>query len=497
MERSPATREMAVSGVKVPGPYMVVAATSFGVFLTALDSSIVNVSLNTMAASFGVDIDEIEWVILAYLLILTSGMPLMGKLGDRVSKTRIFQLGMLVFVLGSLFCALSRTLVELVAFRSLEAVGASMMGANGLALVTYFTTPQNRGRAMGLSQVVLAAALGFGPVVGGVLTEFFGWNSIFLINIPIGAVGFVVVARIVPQTQRVTEVKFDGLGGTLFLSFLFMLIYSITVSVRGIPGESTVLAPPIEYVPFMVLAIGFAAAFVVRERRFVSPIIPLAVLGDRRIAASILSSALSYMALIPVSFLLPFFLQRVMDMNPAQTGLFLTIHPMTISAMGPIAGLLSEHVSARFQTVMGVSIQLLGLLVISLSMPNLLVMALGVVTMGSGLSMFTVANTNFIMTSAPKQYMGVVSALTNISRTSGFSVGTALAAAALDANLLALGYTVGNDAVYTLAVQYSVAAFCILLLFAALASLPRGLSPSEELRGRPVAPKDWLGPEAS
>ncbi len=481
--------ETAVSRVSIPGPYTIVAATSFGVLLSAMDSSIVNVSLNTMAASFGVDIQEIQWIVLSYLLILTSGMPLMGKLGDRVSKTRVFQLGMLVFVLGSLLCALSRTLVELIAFRSFQAVGASMMAANGLALVTYFTTPQNRGRAMGLSQVVLAAALGIGPVLGGILTEFFGWNSIFLINLPIGAVGFVVVAKIIPQTQRVTELKFDALGGALFLSFLFMLIYSITLSVRGTLGESSVLATPIEYVPYMVLAISLAAAFVVREHKFVSPIIPLSVLGDRRISTSILSSVLSYMALIPVSFLMPFFLQRVLDLTQGQTGLFLTVHPLTISAMGPIAGFLSERVSARSQTVVGILLQLLGLSVISLSMPNLLLMALGVVVMGTGLSMFTVANTNFIMTSAPKQYMGVVSALTNISRTAGFSIGTALATAAFGTYMLALGYAPGDDAIYTLATQYSIAAFCILLLIAALVSLPRGLSPSEELRGssNPVA----------
>ncbi|MHA1926889.1 MAG: MFS transporter, partial [Candidatus Thorarchaeota archaeon] len=168
----------------MPGPYKIVAATSFGVFLSALDASIVNVSLVTMTVSLGVEMAEIQWVVLAYLLIMTSFMPLMGKFGDRFGKTKVFQAGMLFFITGSLFCAFSPTLQFLIASRIFQAFGASMMSANGLALVTYYTTSQNRGRAIGLNSVVLAGALALGPVLGGILSQFFGWESIFLINLP-------------------------------------------------------------------------------------------------------------------------------------------------------------------------------------------------------------------------------------------------------------------------------------------------------------------------
>jgi len=123
------------SQVKMPGPYKIVAATSFGVFLSALDASIVNVSLVTMKDNLGVTMDAIQWIVVAYLLIVTSAMPLMGKLGDRFGKTNIFQLGMLVFISGSLLCAISVGLEMLVAARVFQALGASMLSANGLALV--------------------------------------------------------------------------------------------------------------------------------------------------------------------------------------------------------------------------------------------------------------------------------------------------------------------------------------------------------------------------
>ncbi|MFW9870376.1 MAG: MFS transporter, partial [Candidatus Thorarchaeota archaeon] len=209
---------------KTPGPYKIVAATSFGVFLGALDSSIVNVSLVTIENSLGVSMAAIQWVIVAYLLIVTSAMPLMGKLGDRLGKTKVFQLGMLVFIAGSFLCAISIGLEMLVAARVFQALGASMLSANGLALVTYFTTPQNRGRAIGMNSVVLAAALGSGPVLGGILSQLFGWPSIFLVNLPIGLIGFLVVQIIVPETEPVKETKFDTIGAALFFSFLFLLI---------------------------------------------------------------------------------------------------------------------------------------------------------------------------------------------------------------------------------------------------------------------------------
>jgi MFS family permease len=126
------TDEQSINPGKPPGPYLIVGAT-------------VNVSLETMAISFGVDIPEIQWVVLAYLLGITSLMPLMGKMGDRFGKTNVFQAGMVLFIMGSLACAFSPNLPTLVGARVFQAVGSSMMSANGLALVTYYTTPENRG----------------------------------------------------------------------------------------------------------------------------------------------------------------------------------------------------------------------------------------------------------------------------------------------------------------------------------------------------------------
>ncbi|MFX1603138.1 MAG: MFS transporter [Promethearchaeota archaeon] len=451
------------AGPTLPGPYRIVGATSFGIFLGALDASIVNVSLVTMAGSLGVTMIEIQWIVLSYLLVITSFMPLMGKLGDRYGKTRVFQTGMLAFITGSLLCALSPGLITLVSSRVFQALGASMMTANGLALVTYFTTRQNRGRAIGLNSIVLAAALGLGPVVGGILSQYFGWQSIFLINLPIGLVGFMVVKKVVPETELVKETTFDTIGAGLFFTFLFTLIYFVSIATTADLTVSTIWVS--------IIAVSFVA-FVIREMRFSVPIVPAGLLADRRISSSIFSALFSYMAIVPLSFLFPFFLQEELGLTQSMTGLVLTAHPIVISVVGPFAGLLSERVKARYQTVFGLVVQLAGLLLIGLSVPNIPLIIIGIVIMGFGLSTFSVANGNFIMTSAPREYMGVISALTNIARTTGFSVGTALVTTVFQA------YRV--SAPYAQSFQWTIWTFCILALLAGIISAFRGLSPAEK-----------------
>jgi len=467
----------------MPGPYRVVVATSFGIFLSALDASIVNVSLVTMMTSFGVMIDAIQWVVVAYLLILTSTMPLMGKFGDRFGKKRIFQLGMLVFIAGSFGCAISIGLEMLVAARVFQALGSAMISANGLALVTYFTTPQNRGRAIGLNSVVLAAALGSGPVLGGILTQLFGWESIFLVNIPIGIIGFFAVQYAIPKTELVHETKFDTIGAGLFFSFLFLIIYYVTVATTS-DGITSFI--------FIGGALIAFIGFILRERSFDSPVIAISVLTDKKISASIFSALLAYMAMVPISFLLPFYLQEALGFNQVMTGIFLIIQPLMISVTGPLAGFVSERVNAEIQTTVGLIVQLAGLVFLALVVPNVLLMGIGVALMGTGLSFFSVANGNFIMTAAPKKYMGVVSALINLARTTGFSVATALVTTVFGVFFLTFnpwGFASGSVFVesYGRAFQSSVFMFSFLAIIAAIISTLRGLNKAEEERENDIA----------
>ena len=460
---------------RMPGPYKIVGATSIGIFLSALDASIVNVSLFTMQEFFGVSISAIQWVVVAYLLVMTSTMPLMGKFGDRFGKKKIFQLGMLVFIAGSFACSISIGFEMLVLGRILQAFGAAMISANGLALVTYFTTPQNRGRAIGLNSIVLAAALATGPVLGGILTQLFGWQSIFLVNLPIGIAGYLVVQFAVPKAEPVKETRFDTIGAALFFSFLFLLIYYVTISTS---------ADLITSILLIAGAIISFVAFFFRERSFEAPIISIEVLTDKKISASIFSALLSYMAMVPISFLLPFYLQAALGFDQTTTGFFLVVHPIVISITGPIAGFVSEKLNAKIQTTAGLLVQLTGLVILALAVPNIILMIVGIAVMGTGLSFFSVANGNFIMTAAPKKYMGVVSALINLARTTGFSVATALVTTVFGVFFAITnpwGFESGPifTAAYGQALISTIWMFSFLVIIAAVISSLRGMNEAE------------------
>ncbi len=453
-----------------PGPYKIVAATGFGVFLSALDGSIVNVSLFTMMNDFSVTQNAIQWIVVAYLIIFTSTMPLMGKFGDRFGKEIVFQWGMIVFVLGSVMCSFSPIIEILIASRVFQAFGSAMMTANGLALVTYFTTPENRGRAIGLNSVILAGALGLGPVLGGLLTQLFNWPSIFLVNIPIGIIGYIIFGRIVPSTRKVKEIKFDTIGATLFFLVLFFVVY--TVSSYEMASFEIILL-------LLLITVIIFILFIIRENKFQSPIIPTRVLADRRISASFFSALLAYMAIVPITYQLPFFLQQTLGWSPSTTGVFLVAHPLIISISGPFAGFLSEKMRGRNQTVLGLLIELVGLFFIGWAVPNVILIFIGILILGLGLSLFTVGNGNFIMTSAPKEYMGVVSALTNISRTTGFSVAIASITSIFAILLGIFQVTLTYDLAYLNSYQYTTWFFGIFVVSALIISAFRGRSPAE------------------
>ncbi len=275
---------------------------------------------------------------------------------------------------------------------------------------------------------------------------------------------------------------FNGLRSILntnsFFSFLFTLIYYVTISASADLSTAIIL--------ISASIISFVL-FIHRERVFEAPIVSIEVITDRKISASILSALLAYMAMVPVSFLLPFYLQEALGFDQTMTGIFLIVQPVMISIMGPISGFVSERVNARLQTTVGLLVQMAGLVLLALAVPNIPFMALGVAIMGAGLSVFSVANGNFIMTSAPKEYMGVVSALINLARTTGFSVATALATTIFGIFFLItnpFGLESGSFFVtgYGQAIQLTIFAFSFLALVAAIISSQRGMNQAERTR---------------
>ncbi|MFX0152157.1 MAG: MFS transporter, partial [Candidatus Hodarchaeota archaeon] len=320
---------------------LILPITSIGVFMGAMDGSIVNVSLKTIATDLDTDMGGIRWIVIVYLLVISSLIGIGGSIGDNYGRKKVFQFGMALFTIGSLLCAFSSSLIFLILSRILQAAGAAGLMANGLALVITYIDPSIRGRAIGINSLVVASALSTGPALGGFLSEFVGWPSIFLINIPIGFIGILLVQKYIPETPQKTDVNLDYRGMVIFIITAFSFVSGILFLFEGNFLGGFLLG--------VALFSGFVFVFI--EISHPQPMISIRLMKDKTILFGVLASLLCYMSYYALVFLLPFFYQDVIFFTHAHkqsiTGILMIIPPLFMGTFGPIGGLLSEKINLR------------------------------------------------------------------------------------------------------------------------------------------------------
>ncbi|MFX1512418.1 MAG: MFS transporter [Promethearchaeota archaeon] len=404
----------------IPPLSVLLASTGIATFMAPLDGSIVNISLVTIARYYSVDMEEVRWISLTYLLVITSLISFVGKLGDRYGNKQVFQLGFLTFSLGSFLASFAPNLTMLVVARVIQALGAAGTMSNGIAIVTQFTTPKNRGRAIGINSLIVASALSIGPFLGGFLTEFFGWQSIFLINVPIGVIGIIMVELNIPSIQTQKSKNLDIIGTILFASALSFFVLGLTMS----QNVSTRFFGLI----LIFLSVILVAVLIPFEQRIKNPIIDFSLFKDRRISLGVIAAVLAYASLNSISFLLPFYYQDIREMTQTETGLMIVAMPICMSFIGPMAGYLSEKYDARILSSIGI----LGLVVACFSLitlsPNSNLFFLILITglAGCAMAFFTSPNSNSIMSATPKPKLGLVGGFIGLARNIGFILGITL-----------------------------------------------------------------------
>lgn len=446
--------------------------------MSAMDGSIVNVSLFTIANTLNTDMEGVRWVTIVYLLVISSLIGIGGSLGDNYGRKKIFQLGMLFFIWGSLFCAFSPTLEILVLSRVLQAIGAAGLMANGLALVITYVAPSVRGRAIGINSLVVASALSTGPFLGGILTEYIGWPSIFLINIPIGLVGILFVQKFIPETTEKRS-KLDYAGMIIFIMTAFSLVQGILTLFKGnlIGGI------------LITIALIGGIIFVYLESNHPSPMISVGILRNRTILTGIISSFLCYMVYYSVVFLIPFYYQEALYFKQSQTGVLMVVPPLAMAIMGPAAGFFAEKVEAKRSTTLGavllsffVSCLAILLNLFPINVLEILIILVPLVAFSAGsLTTFTVSNGTSVMNVAPKSDVSIVAGLIGLSRNIGFALGTTLST-----SFFVLFFTMNNPdnimsgmtflSGYYISLGETFFIFSLFALLAALISYLRGSS---------------------
>jgi EmrB/QacA subfamily drug resistance transporter len=400
--------------------WYVMAAVAMGVFLATIDGSIVNVALPTLVEAFATQFAVVEWVVLAYLLTVTTLMLSVGRLGDMIGKKPLYVAGFIVFTIGSGLCGLSPSVELLIGFRVFQAIGASMLMALGVAIVTEAFPPSERGKALGIIGSMVSIGIVIGPVLGGLLIGALSWHWIFFVNLPVGVVGTWMVLRFVPGLKPPGGQRFDLAGaGTLFVSLMALLI-ALTL------GQQRGFAAP-EVLALFGACLVLLVAFVVIERRSEQPMIDLTLFRNRLFNVNLITGFATFISVNGTIILMPFYLENVLGYSPEYVGFLLAVVPIAVGITAPISGTLSDRVGTRPITVVGLAIILGGFFAVSTLGLN--TTALGYVLrflpIGIGIGVFQSPNNSAIMGAVPRSRLGVASGLLSMTRTLGQTTGIA------------------------------------------------------------------------
>lgn len=401
--------------------WYVMAAVAMGIFLATIDSSIVNIALPTLVRELNTDFATIQWVVLVYLLTIATLILSFGKLGDIIGKKTVYATGFVVFTLGSILCGLSATVSWLIFFRVVQAIGATMILALGMAIVTEAFPPRERGMALGISGSIVSVGIVLGPTLGGLIIDAWSWNWIFFVNIPVGIIGILMVLRFIPDIKPIGEQSFDLLGAlALFISVLSFLL-------------ALTFGQGIGFINIRVLALFslwalFLVLFVLIELRIEQPMIDLRLFKNKIFSISLITGFLTFFTISGTIILIPFYLENVLGYNTRQIGLLLAVVPIAMGIVAPIAGSLSDRFGSRPMAVIGLSILLVGYyglskLHIQTSTSEYLLRFLPI---GLGMGIFSSPNNSTIMGIASRDRLGIVSGMLAVNRTLGQSTGIAV-----------------------------------------------------------------------
>ncbi len=464
-------------------PWLVVGTVCVGAFLGQLDASIAGLVLPTLEETFDAPVASVEWVAIAYLVTLAALVVPFGRLADLAGRKLLYTSGFGVFIIGSALCGFAPNLGWLIAFRILQAVGAAMLQANSVAIITAAVVRRRLGRAIGIQGAFQAIGLSVGPSVGGFLIDGLGWRWVFFIAVPFGLIGMVLGWLILPRTAGAEDAaaehqeRFDWLGAALLGPSVALLLLALTFA-----NDWGWLSPG--FLGTSMLAAVCLGCFVASERRALFPLVDFTLFCARLFTIGIIAGLLSYAVLFGSLFLMPFYLERILDRTPAEAGVLLTPIPVALGVMAPLAGGLTDRFGSRIPTVLGMTLSAIALLALGLlpgnGLPQTLVL-LGL--LGVGLGLFTPPNNSAIMGTAPPNRLGVAGGILNMTRSLGTSLGVALTGALLGALLSIHSGEHVTGTLNTDPAALELAFHQTLLFLAVLAAIAAGLS---AVRGDPV-----------
>ncbi len=414
--------------------YTVLTNTTIGAFMSQLDGNIVLIALPTITRSLNASAFEALWVLMGYILMTAVLLLAFGRLADMYGKVRLYNLGFAIFTIGSGLCSLSLNGGMLVFFRLVQGVGAALIWANNAAILTDAFPPNERGRAIGVNLVAGISGSVIGLILGGILTVALGWQSIFWINLPIGAFATYWAYKKLRELGTVHHERIDLPGNILFAGGLTAFLVGLTLG--ALSGYTLV------DVVSMVAGLLMVGGFVYVELHSRTPLMDFTLFKIRAFTAGILSNFLASIARSAVSLVLTIYFQGVLIYDAFKAGLALIPFAVAFVSLGPLSGYLSDKYGPRWFTTVGLSISTAGLVGLALIPANVsyTVLATLMILVGAGGGMFVAPNISSIMSSAPVTRRGVASGMSATLVTTGallsLSISFAVLATSIPINVL-------------------------------------------------------------
>ncbi len=479
----PPTQSKPVTGAN-PHSRIILAIIVLGTLMGALDSTIVLLSFPVINDSLQATLAVSLWIILAYLLVLAVATTQMGRIGDSYGRSKLFNIGFVVFTVGSALCGFSFNIYLLIAFRVVQAVGGAILQATSGAIIADVFPPQVRGRAYGYNSLGFTAGAMLGIVLGGILTTFVGWQFIFFINIPIGVAATVIGLKFLKDTGK-TYKKLDLMGmGLLAAALVLLTLGLVSFAAEGISAYSIALA---------VVGAVLLPVFVWYDRQLENPLIDFEALKIRVLRNAIFSAFFLSVGYFSVVFLVIMYLQGIRGLSPLDASLLLVPGYVAGSFLGPIMGRLSDKYGSRDIATAGVFFLALAILIyLTMSTTSsIYIVLVGSAVSGLGTSMFFPANNSAVMANARQGSFGSISGLLrtvqNIGLVGSYVLAISVAAASVPREVAfqvfigTSNLTGGVSDQFLLGIHNAFYASIVILVIAGILSYIRG----KEVRGKP------------
>lgn len=408
--------------IKHNNMWLILIATCLFTFMSTLDGSIVNIAMPTMSKDLAISMNEAEWIVSVYMITICCLLIFWGRISDTIGKIKIFKIGTLIFIMGSLFCGISSTLEMLLISRIIQATGASMTMATNYGIITENFPPEMRGRSLGVLGSFVSLGSIAGPGIGGVIIQKYTWHYIFLINIPIGIFAFVLGYFVFPKSKKKDiPLNLDYLGFILFDMFIISLFMGIFIGqVIGFTKLSIII--------LFIIAVCSFVGFIFREKGAKNPLIDLTIFNNKSFSVGLTCAVLIFSSNLFMNTLLPFYLQDTLKLSSLMSGFILMCVPIAMVIVAPISGALSDKIGSEGLTFLGLFIvsvsQLLFILIgLKTTISYLVILTL---LAGTGVALFQSPNNSIIMSSVEHNHLGIAGSINSLARNIGMVTGLSL-----------------------------------------------------------------------